>query len=278
MWLDWNSPRNWSVYTPWHHFWQGYENNQNKWTWPSGCEVFHLLQPGMPSQGQRQRLLTEKELQGKIQSLPLHPPLLSPALDLIWVQRPRVCRSWGLGDGCAPYSEVLSGLFAYSDCIPTGSQTSANLSSSLPPSKATKCMEAFGKLRRDHPLLSCSCHNSWPYISDPDHCHPFLISASSLSLFPSSPAREDSCAKSLQSCPALCNPVAVACQACLSMGFSGKKTPGGSHSLLQGIFLAQGANLHILHLLYQQTGSLPLAPPGKPPGGPHPPVKDQASS
>ena len=140
-------------------------------------------------------------------------------------------------------------------------------------------MEAFGKLRRDHPLLSsCSCHNSWPYISDPDHCHPFLISASSLSLFPSSPAREDYCAKSLQSCPTLCNPVAVAHQACLSMGFSGKKTSVGSHSLLQGIFLAQGANLHLLYLLYQQTGSLPLAPAGKPPGGPHPPVKDQASS
>lgn len=152
MWLDWNNPRNWSVYTPWHHFWQGYENNQNKWTWLSGCEAFHLLEPGMPSQGQRQRLLAEKELQGKIRSLPLHPPLLSPALDLIWVQRCRVCWSWGLGDGCAPYSEVPSGFFAYSDCIPTGSQTSANLPSSLPPSNTTEYMEAFGKLRRDHPL------------------------------------------------------------------------------------------------------------------------------
>ena len=34
------------------------------------------------------------------------------------------------------------------------------------------------------------------------------------------------------------------------------------HALLQGIFLTQGLNPSLLHLLRWQTGSLPLAPPG----------------
>ena len=38
----------------------------------------------------------------------------------------------------------------------------------------------------------------------------------------------------------------------------------GGHALLQGIFLNQGSNLDLLHLLHQQAGSLPLMPPGKP--------------
>ena len=38
----------------------------------------------------------------------------------------------------------------------------------------------------------------------------------------------------------------------------------GCHALLQGIFLTQGSNPHLLHLLHWQTGSLSLAPPGKP--------------
>ena len=33
----------------------------------------------------------------------------------------------------------------------------------------------------------------------------------------------------------------------------------------RGIFPTQGLNLHLLHLLLWQAGSLPLAPPGKPP-------------
>ena len=32
----------------------------------------------------------------------------------------------------------------------------------------------------------------------------------------------------------------------------------------RGIFLTQGWNPHLLHLLLWQAGSLPLAPPGKP--------------
>ena len=38
----------------------------------------------------------------------------------------------------------------------------------------------------------------------------------------------------------------------------------GCHFLLQGVFLTQKLNPHLLHLLHWQAGSLPLAPPGKP--------------
>ena len=37
----------------------------------------------------------------------------------------------------------------------------------------------------------------------------------------------------------------------------------GCHTLLQGIFPTQGSNLHRLHLLHWQKGSLPLMPPEK---------------
>ena len=51
----------------------------------------------------------------------------------------------------------------------------------------------------------------------------------------------------------------IACQAPLSMGFSGKNTRVGCHFLLQGIFPTQGSNLHLLHW---QAGSLPLSHQG----------------
>ena len=38
----------------------------------------------------------------------------------------------------------------------------------------------------------------------------------------------------------------------------------GCYALLQGIFPTQGSNLHLLCLLHQQEGSLPLVLPGKP--------------
>ena len=38
----------------------------------------------------------------------------------------------------------------------------------------------------------------------------------------------------------------------------------GCHVLLQGIFLTQGLNQHLLYLLHWQVGSLPPVPPGKP--------------
>ena len=44
----------------------------------------------------------------------------------------------------------------------------------------------------------------------------------------------------------------------------GKNTRVGCHAHLQGIFLTQGWNPHLLHLLHCQGDSLPLGPPGKP--------------
>ena len=48
-----------------------------------------------------------------------------------------------------------------------------------------------------------------------------------------------------------------------------KNTGVGCQALLQGIFPMQGSNLHLLHLLCWQAGSLPLVPPGKPMAGPY---------
>ena len=52
----------------------------------------------------------------------------------------------------------------------------------------------------------------------------------------------------------------------LSMGFSRQDTGSGCHFLLQGIFLTQGSNLHLLGLLLcRQADSLTTEPPKKPP-------------
>ena len=74
------------------------------------------------------------------------------------------------------------------------------------------------------------------------------------------------CAKSLQSCETLCNLMDHSLLLGLLCPWDspGKNTGVGCHALLQGIFLTQGSNLHILCLLRWQAGSLPLAPPGKP--------------
>ena len=45
-------------------------------------------------------------------------------------------------------------------------------------------------------------------------------------------------------------PWTVALQAPLSTGFSLENTGVGCHALLQGIFLTQGSNLNLLHLLH----------------------------
>ena len=74
------------------------------------------------------------------------------------------------------------------------------------------------------------------------------------------------CAKSLQSCLTLCNAMDHSPPgSSLYPWYSpGKHTGVGCRAFLQGIFLTQGLNLHLLHLLHWQAGSLPLAPPGKP--------------
>ena len=55
----------------------------------------------------------------------------------------------------------------------------------------------------------------------------------------------------------------IAHQAPLSMGFSRQEYQSGLPFHSQGIFLTQGLNPCLLHLLYWQVGSLPLVPPGK---------------
>ena len=76
------------------------------------------------------------------------------------------------------------------------------------------------------------------------------------------------CAKLLQSCPTLCDPMDCSLPGSSVHGDSpGKNTVVGYHFLLQGIFPTQGSNLSLLCLLHCQAGSLPLAPPGKPAGG-----------
>ena len=59
-------------------------------------------------------------------------------------------------------------------------------------------------------------------------------------------------------------PWTVACQVSLSMGLSWQEYWSGLPCPLQGIFLSQGSNLHLLRLLHWQAVSLPLVPPGKP--------------
>ena len=73
---------------------------------------------------------------------------------------------------------------------------------------------------------------------------------------------ERACAKSLQSCPPLCDPWTVARQAPLPVGFSRQETGVGCRALLRGIFPAQGLNPSV-RLLFWQAGSVPLGPPGK---------------
>ena len=73
-------------------------------------------------------------------------------------------------------------------------------------------------------------------------------------------------AKLLQSFPTLCDPMAIAHQALLSRDSPGMNTGMGYHFLLlQGIFLTQGLNPHLLHVLHRQVDSLPLVPPQMPP-------------
>ena len=57
-------------------------------------------------------------------------------------------------------------------------------------------------------------------------------------------------------------PQTVAHRPPLFTGFPGKNTGVDNHFLPQGIFLTQGLNPHLSHLLYLQASSSPLAPLG----------------
>ena len=65
-----------------------------------------------------------------------------------------------------------------------------------------------------------------------------------------------------KSCPTLCKP--MDCQAPLSLGFSGKNTGLGSHSLFQGIFPTQRLNSCFWLLVHWQADSLNTEPHRKP--------------
>ena len=72
-------------------------------------------------------------------------------------------------------------------------------------------------------------------------------------------------ARFLQSCLTLCNPMDYSPSGSSVYEDSpGKNTGMGCHALLQGIFLTQGSNPHLLCLLHWQACSLPVGPPGKP--------------
>ena len=58
-------------------------------------------------------------------------------------------------------------------------------------------------------------------------------------------------------------PWTVATRLLCSWDSPGKNTGMGCHALLQGIFLTQGSNPCLLHLLHWQVSSLPLAAPGQ---------------
>ena len=64
----------------------------------------------------------------------------------------------------------------------------------------------------------------------------------------------------------LCDPMGCSPPGSSVWDSPGKNTGVGCHALLQGIFPTQGLNPRLLGLLHWQVGSLPRAPPGKPPG------------
>ena len=67
-----------------------------------------------------------------------------------------------------------------------------------------------------------------------------------------------------QSCPTLCDPMYYNPPYSPVQAFPCKKTGVGCHFLLQGIFLTQVSNPHLLHLMLWQAGSLPLSHWGSP--------------
>ena len=71
------------------------------------------------------------------------------------------------------------------------------------------------------------------------------------------------CAKSLQSCPTLCNPMDCSPPGSSVHGIL-QEYWSGFHALLQGIFPTQGSKPRLLCLQHWQAGSLPITPPRKP--------------
>ena len=78
-----------------------------------------------------------------------------------------------------------------------------------------------------------------------------------VSLADSGPSKNDSCACACTVMPNSWQPRGLQATGLLSLwNFLDKNTGVGCHFLLQGIFLAHGSNLHLLH---GQADSLPLS-------------------
>ena len=82
-------------------------------------------------------------------------------------------------------------------------------------------------------------------------------------LISKSTVQQQLCAQSLSCVRLFVIPWTVGCQAPLFMEFSKQEYWSVLPFLLQGIFLAQGSNLRLLHLLRWQVDSLSQASPGK---------------
>ena len=73
------------------------------------------------------------------------------------------------------------------------------------------------------------------------------------------PGGSCTCAKSLQSCLTLCDPMDCSPPGSSVHGDSlGENTGVGCHFLLQGFFPTQRSNQRLLHLLHWQAGSVSL--------------------
>ena len=68
--------------------------------------------------------------------------------------------------------------------------------------------------------------------------------------------------KVTQSCLTLLDPMDCSLPGSSAHVIFQESTGVGCHALLQGTFLTQGWNPHLLHVLPWQASSLPLAPPG----------------
>ena len=88
--------------------------------------------------------------------------------------------------------------------------------------------------------------------------HPFMTTGKTIALTMKVKVKSLSCVR------LFVTPWMVAYQAPQSLGFSRQEYWSGLLFPPPGIFLTQGLNPHLLHLLYWQAGSLPLVPPGKP--------------
>ena len=89
------------------------------------------------------------------------------------------------------------------------------------------------------------------------HIHPFFPLCLRLPLPHCPPGC--ACAKSLQSCPTLCDPMCSSLPGSCQWDSPAKNTGVGCQAHLQGIFPTQGSNPRVICLLHWQAGSLPLA-------------------